>query len=284
MAFDGSGNFVRLHNWQQDAANGIDISAPECDGEDNGFAAGLTLCVTRDGQGKMAADFTPAASATYNLGTAGRTWAGINVNAGTVGPPAAGNALTLQAIAGSFGLLINGSATVGQSVGQKIAAGTNNLDYALFVGNQANSVEFFRLWGDGGVTVGLTPNPGPGILNVLNGLQIGTQPVYAGIPQNLQNANYTLVLADANKHIYHSGAANTWAIPSNAAVPYPVGTAISLVNRGAGAVTLNINGGDTLIWAPSGGAGSRTLAATASSATLLKTSATEWMITGVGIT
>lgn len=74
MAFDGSGNFLRIHNWQQDAANSIDISAPEMDGEDNGFAAGLTLCVTRDGQGKMAADFLPSAASTYNCGSASFPW------------------------------------------------------------------------------------------------------------------------------------------------------------------------------------------------------------------
>jgi hypothetical protein len=283
MAFDGNGNYIRIHNWTQDAANGLDINAGEMDAEDNSIQGAFNITVTRDGQGKMAADFTPATTALYNLGTAGRSWAGLNVNAATIGPPAAGNTLTLQAIAGNFGLQINGSATVGQSVGQRINAGTSATDYAFFAGNQANTVEFFRLWGDGGVTIGFTPNPGPGILNVLNGLQINQQPVYVGIPQNLQNANYTFVLADANRHIYHSSGANTWTIPSNAAVPYPVGTAITLVNRGAGAVTLNITA-DSLIWAPSGGAGSRTLAPTASSGTILKTAATEWMLTGVGIT
>lgn len=79
MAFDGSGNFNRIHNWQQDAANNIDISAPEMDGEDNGFAAGLTLCVTRDGQGKMAADFLPSTASAYNLGSAGFPWNAANV-------------------------------------------------------------------------------------------------------------------------------------------------------------------------------------------------------------
>lgn len=74
MAFNGIGTFVRLHNWQQDAANGIDISAPEMDGEDNGFAAGLSLCVTRDGQGQMAADFLPSAANTYKCGSVTFPW------------------------------------------------------------------------------------------------------------------------------------------------------------------------------------------------------------------
>jgi hypothetical protein len=78
MAFDGNGNFVRIHNWTQDASNAIDINAGEMDGEDNGFAGGLSICVTRDGQGKMAADFTPATDNIYNLGTASRRWVTVN--------------------------------------------------------------------------------------------------------------------------------------------------------------------------------------------------------------
>lgn len=49
-SFNGSGTFVRSYNWTQDAANGIPISAPRFDTEDNGFATGLSTCVTKDGQ------------------------------------------------------------------------------------------------------------------------------------------------------------------------------------------------------------------------------------------
>lgn len=78
MAYDGNGNYVRLHNWTQDAANGLDINASEMDGEDSGFAAGLTLAVTRDGQGKMTNDFLPNADNVLNLGTASRRWLSLN--------------------------------------------------------------------------------------------------------------------------------------------------------------------------------------------------------------
>ena len=78
MAYDGNGNFLRLHNWTQDAANNINISSSEMDGEDNGFATGLTNAVTRDGQGKMGADFTPATDNVYNLGTNLKRWLTLN--------------------------------------------------------------------------------------------------------------------------------------------------------------------------------------------------------------
>lgn len=74
MAFDGNGTFDRLYNWSLDALNNIDITASRFDGEDNDFAAGLTLCVTRDGQGKMAADFLPSAANTYNIGSPAVPW------------------------------------------------------------------------------------------------------------------------------------------------------------------------------------------------------------------
>lgn len=78
MPFDGNGNFVRVHNWTSDAANGIDINAGEMDAEDNGFASGLSNTVTRDGQGKMSVDFLPNADNVLNLGSSGVRWATIN--------------------------------------------------------------------------------------------------------------------------------------------------------------------------------------------------------------
>lgn len=78
MPFDGNGNFIRLHNWTQDAANSIDISANEMDQEDDGFASGLSSAVTRDGQGKPSADFLPDVDNLLNLGSATFRWKTIN--------------------------------------------------------------------------------------------------------------------------------------------------------------------------------------------------------------
>lgn len=56
MAFNGKGVFVRLYNWVTDAANGINIRADRMDAEMDGFASGLSLCLTRDGQAAMTAN------------------------------------------------------------------------------------------------------------------------------------------------------------------------------------------------------------------------------------
>lgn len=85
MAFNGSGVFNRIYSWAQDAANSIDITASRVDTEDSGFATGLSLCVTRDGQGKMTSDFLPNVASTLNLGTPSVPWATVNVSGAVVG-------------------------------------------------------------------------------------------------------------------------------------------------------------------------------------------------------
>lgn len=106
------------------------------------------------------------------------------------------------------------------------------------------------------------------------------------IPQNSQSAAYTLVLGDAGKHIFHPSAdttARTWTIPDNGSVAFEVGDAVTFVNQnGAGVITIAITT-DTMRLAGSGATGSRTLAANGV-ATALKVTATEWIISGTGLT
>jgi hypothetical protein len=48
--FNGSGTFERTYDWTTDEGNGINIEAPRMDTEDDGFATGLSTCITKDGQ------------------------------------------------------------------------------------------------------------------------------------------------------------------------------------------------------------------------------------------
>lgn len=62
-------------------------------------------------------------------------------------------------------------------------------------------------------------------------------------PQNIQSGNYTLVLADAGKHIYSANTgAQTITIPTNASVAFPIGTLITVVNFGTNAITFSVAG------------------------------------------
>jgi hypothetical protein len=114
----------------------------------------------------------------------------------------------------------------------------------------------------------------------------GTDAVgFRNIPQNSQSADYTLVLADSGKHIFHpvgDNNARTFTIPANSSVAYPIGTALTFINMAVADVTIAITT-DTLTLSPAGTSGSRTLA-TNGSATCIKITATEWLISGSGLT
>jgi len=60
MAFNGSGVFVRLYNWTNDAAANIKIRADRMDNETNGIATGLSTCITKDGQTTITANLPMA--------------------------------------------------------------------------------------------------------------------------------------------------------------------------------------------------------------------------------
>lgn len=129
-----------------------------------------------------------------------------------------------------------------------------------------------------------TPSSG----NLSNCTADGTNQVgFRNVPQNSKSAAYTCVLADAGKHILHPAADTTdrtFTIPANASVAYPIGTAITFVNQNGtgGVVTIAITT-DTMRLAGEGTTGSRTLARNGT-ATALKITATEWIISGVGLT
>lgn len=55
MPFNGQGVFSRLYNWTLDAAQNINILPDRMDNDANDIAAGLSNCVTRDGQAPMLA-------------------------------------------------------------------------------------------------------------------------------------------------------------------------------------------------------------------------------------
>lgn len=105
MPFSGSGTFSRVYNWQDDKNAAIPITASRMDTEDDGFAAGLSNCITRDGQSPATANLPMGG---YKLtGMAAGSTAGDSVryeqvvllSAGanqTITRTAAGTVLTLE--------------------------------------------------------------------------------------------------------------------------------------------------------------------------------------------
>jgi hypothetical protein len=112
---------------------------------------------------------------------------------------------------------------------------------------------------------------------------ISNSAIFGIIPVESKTADYTLTASDQSKLIFHSGTdANnrTFTIPANASVAFPIGTVITFANR-INTVTISITS-DTLVWAPSGATGTRTLAANGI-ATATKLTSTLWMISGAGL-
>lgn len=110
-----------------------------------------------------------------------------------------------------------------------------------------------------------------------------TEVGYVNVPQNSQSADYTLVIADRGKHIYHPTTDDnprTFTIPANASVAFAIGTVITFVND-QNTITIAITS-DTLVWAEDGSTGSVALAENGI-ATAIKVTSTRWIISGVGL-
>ena len=133
----------------------------------------------------------------------------------------------------------------------------------------------------------VTPALGTPTSGILSSCTVdGTDAVgFRNVPINSQSAAYTLVLSDSGKCILHPSTdanARTFTIPANASVAYPVGTAITFINMTSQVVTIAINS-DTMYLVAFGTTGSRTLAQYGS-ATALKITSTNWIISGSGLT
>lgn len=111
-----------------------------------------------------------------------------------------------------------------------------------------------------------------------NGLRVG----YLEAPQRIVNST-TLVLADSGKHLRTTSGGLTITVPANSVVPFPIGTAITIVNPFTLACTLTINTDVMYLAGTAGSTGNRTIGQFGT-CTLLKIDTTQWIISGVNIT
>ena len=112
----------------------------------------------------------------------------------------------------------------------------------------------------------------------------GTVQASAALALNAQTGTtYTFVLADAdNKLVTASNAsAQTYSIPTNANVAFPIGSQINIIAIGAGQVTINaVTSGTTTVLSNGGTAAAPKLRVQYSSASLLKVATDTWYVIG----
>jgi hypothetical protein len=137
-----------------------------------------------------------------------------------------------------------------------------------------------------GANVSVTGNITSGNLSVtgnVTGTTAGFTIGYLNVPQVAFTGDATIAATDAGKHYYSTlSAANVLTIANNTSVSWAVGTAISLVNRGTGNITVAQGSGVSLYLAGNATAGNRTVT-TYGMATLLNVATNVWMINGTGV-
>jgi hypothetical protein len=97
-----------------------------------------------------------------------------------------------------------------------------------------------------------------------------------------QTADYTAVIADAYQVLVpmNKATAVAFKIPTDASVAFPVGTAITVLNKGAGTVTISaVTSGTTTVLSAGATAASPTLAQY-KTAVCIKTAANTWYVAG----
>jgi hypothetical protein len=298
------GVYSRFRNWVTDKANSINPQASLFDQEDDGFAAGLNNCVTKDGLNKpsSAMDWNGqnltgvlALTATGAINFSG---SGAGSWAGTYTFP---KALSTGGNAPDSPIIIK-SATPGLSMVNS-GAPANQQAWTLFLGN-ADLI--WRLDNDAGsvnktfldvnrstnsvvsMTFGNSTDnnsfsfAGTGLVKA--GDQSGTQfdLGWRDAPNNTKTGNYGLILSDRGKQIFMNGSGLTLTIPAEGSINFPLGTVIQVAGGGGGANSIAITT-DNLFLAGVGTTGTRTIAAFGL-ATLTKVASQTWFIAGAGVT
>lgn len=210
MPFDGSGNFVRLYDFEQDRDNGVKILATRMDGEFDNFAGGMNSVFFRSGIVSMTGDINMGLNRIKGLssGALGVPSIGYSADATTglwlngVGRLAVSASGASVAEFTSIGLTVPGNIgstsfqASGSNFGGRTGAGAEvffNSSEAVFQGYNRSSLAAVPLRVDGstirlslgGVSKALLDGSGLNVSTPI--LQSGYQVWHAG---NLNPANY----------------------------------------------------------------------------------------------
>jgi hypothetical protein len=207
----------------------------------------------------------------FKIGTGSTAWTSLSYQgAGTVTSITAGTGLSGGTITTSGTIAIDTATTVDVSTAQTLTNKTLTTP-TLTLSTTTNSAEGRIAWdstndkivvGDGSSTKEFASS------TLTFNAQTGT--------------TYTFVLADKDKLVTASNAsAQTYSIPTNASVAYPIGTQINIIQIGAGQVTINaVTSGTTTVSSTGATATAPKLRAQFSSATCIKANTDLWYVVG----
>jgi hypothetical protein len=308
MSYNGSGTF-NINTAGQPVVTGTVITSTAFNLLTSDLATGLSTALTKDGQTTPTANIPMGTFKITGLGAGtvatdaaqfGQLQAGATAIATVSGTDTLTGSLTPALTAYATGNLFSfvaantntGAATINlNSLGAKSITkqGSAALIAGDLVSGQVYLIEYdgtrFQLINPSGILQ--IANGGTGTTGTTANLTVdGTNAVgFLNIPQNSKSTDYTLVLADSGKHIFHPSTdanARTYTIPANGSVAYPIGTAITFINMTSQVVTIAITT-DTMYLSSAGTTGSRSLAQYGS-ATAIKMTSTTWLISGSGLT
>lgn len=131
--------------------------------------------------------------------------------------PASGTGILVNGVASSYAVDIIGSSTSTHSLGLALSAGTTSADVAMTVSNQAASVNYFQINGDGGVTLNGAADEGLGTINVTSGLFINASTVPAVNQSPTWTGNHTFTPASGIA-LSVSGSGETLRIAGDSAI------------------------------------------------------------------
>lgn len=117
-------------------------------------------------------------------------------------------------------------------------------------------------------------------INIIGGT---VSPSTALIIDAKTSTTYTFVLTDANNELItaNNASAQTYSIPTNASVAFPIGSQINIIQIGAGQVTINaVTSGTTTIASTGATSSAPKLRAQYSSATCIKVATDTWYVIG----
>jgi hypothetical protein len=207
----------------------------------------------------------------FKIGNGSTAWTSLSYQgAGTVTSITAGTGLSGGTITTSGTIAIDTATTVDVSTAQTLTNKTLTTP-TLTLSTTTNSAEGRIAWdstndkiimGDGSSTKEFASS------TLAFNAQTGT--------------TYTFVLADKDKLVTASnGSAQTYAIPTNASVAYPIGTQINIIQIGAGQVTINaVTSGTTTVASAGATSAAPKLRAQYSSATCIKANTDLWYVVG----